>query len=60
MLELFVTVTDGATKESFMTWSSVFNRNIDKIKDKDFWIHTKLFPILEEVDVWFYLFLFAL
>ena len=51
MLELFVTVTDGATKESFMTWSSVFNRNIDKIKDKDFWIHTKLFPILEEVDV---------
>ena len=43
-------LVDGPTKESF-TNDNAFIRNILQFKDKEFRIDTKLFAIVEEVDV---------
>ena len=51
MLGFFITLIDGAKKESFTNWKSVFIRNIRQFKDKEFRINAKLFAIVEKADV---------
>ena len=47
-MEFFFTLVNGATKDFFKASSF---ENIWQFKDKEFRIHTKLFVIVEKVDV---------
>ena len=51
MLKFFIAFIDGATNEFFSYWLSIFIWNIQQFEDKKFQINTKLFSIVEKIDV---------